>query len=56
MTALDASPIQQADDLRDSACLAKPRENPSKAIDVSVGVHVGHGIDGQCDIETELES
>ena len=45
---------QEIDDLLRRAGFAEPREDVPDAVVVSLGTHVGHGVDGEGDVESLL--
>ncbi len=46
--------VEELDDLLCGARFSEAREDARDAVEVGVGVHVGHGIDGESDVEAEL--
>jgi hypothetical protein len=49
-----AGAVEEIDDLLGRAGFAQPWEDPRDAVSVSISVHVGHGVDGEGDVESEL--
>ncbi len=46
--------VEQIDDLPGRAGFAQPREDAGDAVGVRVGIHIGHGVDGEGDVEPEF--
>src|SRR5580704_4621648 len=46
--------VEEGDDFLRGAGLTEPRENVCEAVAMRLGTHVGHGVDGERDVEARL--